>query len=230
LLLQCATQQCLIAVLLLAYIKNMNVQEAYNNWSHQYDTNHNKTRDLEAVALQTTLSNMRFDNCLEIGCGTGKNTSWLLTRATAITAIDISEAMLAKAKEKITNPQVQFIQADITAEWLFANKQYQLVTCSLVLEHIENLESVFKKIASATDAGALVYIGELHPFKQYNGSKARYETENGVQIVTCFNHHITDFTLAATANGFELLQIHEFFDDDNRMAIPRILSLLFRKK
>ena len=55
----------------------MNVQEAYDNWADQYDSNMNKTRDLEAVALRETLAYIPFDTCLEIGCGTGKNTEWL---------------------------------------------------------------------------------------------------------------------------------------------------------
>jgi ubiquinone/menaquinone biosynthesis C-methylase UbiE len=56
----------------------MSIQKAYDNWSSQYDNNDNKTRDLEARALQETLAGIQFTNCLEIGCGTGKNTAWLL--------------------------------------------------------------------------------------------------------------------------------------------------------
>jgi len=52
----------------------MDVRNAYNIWAGQYDTNKNRTRDLEAVSLQQTLSDIQFDRCLEIGCGTGKNT------------------------------------------------------------------------------------------------------------------------------------------------------------
>ena len=59
----------------------MSVQKAYDNWSQQYDTNINKTRDLEALALQEMLTKIEFENCLEIGCGTGKNTTWLFTKA-----------------------------------------------------------------------------------------------------------------------------------------------------
>ena len=75
----------------------MSIQQAYNAWSTQYDTNLNKTRDLEAQSLQTTLANINFDTCLEIGCGTGKNTAWLINKAKYITAVDLSEEMLAKA-------------------------------------------------------------------------------------------------------------------------------------
>ena len=207
----------------------MKVQEAYNNWADQYDTNNNKTRDLEAVALRETLADIPFDTCLEIGCGTGKNTEWLLTKAKEIVAVDLSEAMLNKAKEKIGSDNVIFIQADINKEWSFAHKKFDLIGFSLVLEHIEDLEKIFKQIAANIKTGGYIYIGELHPFKQYTGSKARYDTADGKQIVTCFDHHLSDFTQLATKYGLAIVQVKEYFDDNDRSTIPRILTLLLKK-
>ena len=206
------------------------VQQAYNSWAQQYDSNENKTRDLEARSLRETLAPLSFTHCLEIGCGTGKNTVWLLTKAATVTAVDLSEEMLAKAKEKITSPNVTFVQTDITKPWLFATQQYDLVGFSLVLEHIEELQPVFTKVAAVLKPGGYLYISELHPFKQYNGSKARFETAEGTQVVTCYNHHITDFTNAGKANGLDLVSITEYFDDGDRNTIPRLLTLLFKKK
>jgi ubiquinone/menaquinone biosynthesis C-methylase UbiE len=207
----------------------MSVQKAYDTWSHQYDTNLNKTRDLEAMALRETLNGIAFESCLEIGCGTGKNTAWLLTRAKNITAVDLSAEMLAKAKQKINSEQVNFIQADILQDWNFTDTKYNLLSFSLVLEHIEDLKQVFKKVSQIIAAGGYVYIGELHPFKQYSGSKARFTTDEGMQIVSCFNHHISDFTQAAKNYGFCIVNINEYFDEDDRTAIPRILSILLKK-
>ena len=207
----------------------MDIGKAYNSWAAQYDSNENKTRDLEALSLQKILQGKSFKNCLEIGCGTGKNTAWLLTICDQITAIDLSKGMLDIAKNKIQSDKVNFIEADITNDWTFAKDAYDLVTFSLMLEHIEDLDAVFQKLAKVSDTGTRVYIGELHPFKQYAGSKARFETETGTQVVTCFNHHVTDFIQAANASGFQLILIDEQFDDADRSQLPRILNLLFEK-
>ena len=207
----------------------MDIGKAYNSWAAQYDSNENKTRDLEALSLQKILQGKSFKNCLEIGCGTGKNTAWLLTICDQITAIDLSKGMLDIAKNKIQSDKVNFIEVDITNDWTFANQTYDLVTFSLMLEHIEDLDAVFQKLAKVSDTGTRVYIGELHPFKQYAGSKARFETETGTQVVTCFNHHVTDFIEAANTSGFHLIQIDEQFDDADRSQLPRILNLLFEK-
>ncbi len=206
------------------------VREAYNIWADQYDTNENKTRDLEGVSLRTTLSELKFDNCLEIGCGTGKNTEWIISKAKNTTAVDLSDEMLARAKTKIRAENLKFIQADINNEWNFINNEkFDLVTFSLVLEHIENLDGIFENLNKVVADQGYVYVGELHPFKQYSGTKARFESENGLQIVTCFNHNISDFILSAKRNDFQIIDVTEFFDNNDRTNLPRILTLLFRK-
>jgi ubiquinone/menaquinone biosynthesis C-methylase UbiE len=208
----------------------MSIENAYKAWSEQYDTNENKTRDLEALSLIETLSNIQFDTCLEIGCGTGKNTIWLEKNAKQITAVDLTKEMMDKAKEKVKSQNVEFIIADITKEWSFAKGLYDLATFSLVLEHIENLEDIFSKLVKVIKVGGYVYVGELHPFKQYSGSKARFTTDAGEQYVTCFNNNISDFTNAARKFGFEITIVNEYFDDNDRTSVPRILTLLFCKK
>ena len=208
----------------------MDVRQAYNIWADQYDTNHNKTRDLEALSLKKTLTAIPFESCLEIGCGTGKNTEWLLTQANQLTAVDLSEEMLGKAKEKINSANVRFCQADITEDWTFANQLYDLVTFSLVLEHIEDLQAIFQKAAATTARNGYVYVGELHPFKQYSGTKARFATADGQQVVTCFQHHLSDFTRAAKEGGLALLDLTEYLDANDQTTIPRIMTLLLQKK
>lgn len=208
----------------------MNVKQAYNEWADQYDSNANRTRDMEATALRQSLKDIPFQSCLEIGCGTGKNTEWLQSKSEKVLAVDMSEAMLQKAKEKINSDKVTFYQADILQPWTFVNSVFDLVVFSLMLEHIENLDEIFKRTRSVTAKGAHVYIGELHPFKQYTGTKARFENEMGKHIVTCFNHNLSDFTQAAKKYGFDIVNIDEYFDDDDRNDLPRILTIVLERK
>jgi ubiquinone/menaquinone biosynthesis C-methylase UbiE len=205
----------------------MDTRAAYNIWAQQYDTNENKTRDLEGLALREILARIPFSNCLEIGCGTGKNTEWLMAKA-SVTGVDLSEEMLAKARAKIVSDKVQFVQADILKDWNFGN-DYDLVTFSLVLEHIEDLKPVLQKASACLQRGGHLYIGELHPFKQYSGSKARFETEEGVQVVNCFTHHVSDFMEAAKEAGLKLVSLEEYFDEGDRIHLPRVLVMVFER-
>lgn len=207
----------------------MNNIDAYNKWSEDYDTMINKTRDLEKTAIRKVLDKFYFKNVLEIGCGTGKNTEWLLTKAEQISAVDFSEKMLAKAKEKINSDKVKFIQADIRNEWTFGN-DFDLITCSLVLEHIEDLNFIFQQAGKVLIKGGYFYLGELHPFKQYLGTKARFETGKGMFELECFTHNISEFINEAKKNDFKLIDLQEWFDEREKGGVPRLLTTVFNKR
>lgn len=207
----------------------MNFQQAYNAWSENYDAVENKTRDLEAKALRESVSGENLD-LLEIGCGTGKNTEFLQTKARTLLAVDFSAEMLVKAKEKITAKNVEFRQLDLREGWKFSENEFDLITCSLTLEHIENIDFVFAQANKVLRAGGLFYIGELHPFKQYQGSKARFDAGDGVYELECFAHHVSEFFAAAKNNNFQLVDLKEWFDNADETTVPRLLSMIYKTK
>lgn len=200
---------------------------SYNNWAASYDTMENKTRDLEAEVLRNTFLNPHYGNILELGCGTGKNTGWLSEKADFVTAIDLSSKMIARAREKVRVENVSFVEADITMDWPVKPGWANLVTCSLVLEHIENLDLIFAEAARALKRNGKFYICELHPGRQYGGSRANFMTEEGIQTPPAYTHHLSDFLDAAKSNKFTLLDLNEHFDDNDKTKVPRLLSLVF---
>lgn len=207
----------------------MSIEKAYNSWAEQYDTNQNSTRDLDATATIKTLSKYSFKNVLELGCGTGKNTSWLLGSAERIIGLDFSHEMLNIAKEKITDSSVEFKRADLNEAWEIENEFANLITSSLTLEHIDDLNHIYHQANLKLAQNGIFFISELHPIKQYLGSKAKFETESGAEELTVFTHHISDFIDAGKNNGFELLELNEWFDDEGKKEIPRLISFVFRK-
>ncbi len=207
----------------------MNPKEAYDLWAQQYDTNKNQTRDIEGIAFREIIEAINPTNCLEIGCGTGKNTTWLATHAKHVTAIDFSVEMLSRAKEKVSAKNVEFICFDINDNWKFSDKLFDFISFSLVLEHIENLSHVFDQAIQQLQPGGFIYIGELHPFKQYTGTKANFTTADGKQEVNCFTHHVTDFTDLAKQHSLQIIELREYFDDPSRSSIPRLLAMLLKR-
>lgn len=205
----------------------MKIEDSYNAWAKSYDSVENKTRDLEAVVLRETFLNPHYGNILELGCGTGKNTGWLSKKADFVTALDFSSEMIAKAQAKIEAENVIFTQTDIAKQWPVKSGWSNLITCSLVLEHIEDLQFIFKEAARVLKRRGKFYICELHPGKQYLGKQARFETEEGVHKPQAFVHHISDYLSAAKAEGFHLLDLNEWFDNDQKENVPRLISLVF---
>lgn len=207
----------------------MSIKKAYNIWASQYDTNENRTRDLDKTATIETLKNYDFESVLELGCGTGKNTKWLLEKVKQIIGLDFSQEMLKKAKEKISDERVIFKKADLTESWKIDNNFADLITCSLTLEHLKNLNHVFNQARLKLKNNGLFFISELHPFKQYSGSKANYETKNGTKELEVYIHHVSEYIDDAKNNGFELVEMKEWFDENNKNGLPRLISFVFKK-
>ncbi len=205
----------------------MKTQDAYNSWAKTYDADSNKTRDLEREAIKLVLGDLSFHNVLEIGCGTGKNTFWLSGKSTHVTAIDFSPEMLRLAQQKVTTGNVHFQQADITRGWTFENMH--LITCSLVLEHIKDISFVFLQAATTLTTGGLFYICELHPYKQLQGSRAKFEQDGNLFQLEYFIHHISDYINFSKQHGFICEHLQEWFDGEDRSLTPRLISFLFRK-
>jgi ubiquinone/menaquinone biosynthesis C-methylase UbiE len=208
----------------------MKIQSAYNIWSSSYDEDSNLTRDLDAEIVRKEFAGKKFDSIIEVGCGTGKNTVFFSEIADKVYAIDFSEGMINKAKDKIKSHNVNFKEADITRNWPIANNTIGLVTSNLILEHIDNLDFIFSEANRCLKKQGEFFINELHPFRQYECKKATFVNDGKITEIDAFVHHISDFTNAAINNGFKLLKLNEFWHELDNNKLPRILSLIFIKE
>ncbi len=207
----------------------MSIKDAYNQWSNQYDTNVNPTRDLDKEATIQTLSKYNFDSVIELGSGTGKNTEWLITKAEKVVGLDFSIEMTNLAKAKINTSQVYFQHADLNLKWEIENESANLITSSLTLEHIQDLNHIFQQAYQKLKPNGFFFICELHPFKQYTGSKARYETTEGTKELEVYVHHISEYISEAKKSKFNLIEMNEWFDEQVENEIPRLISFVFQK-
>jgi len=207
----------------------MSIQNAYNEWSGIYDSNQNLTRDLDQKVTRETLSGQHFESILELGCGTGKNTAFLIEIGTNVHALDFSEGMVEKAKEKVKKGNVRFSMADLTKRWPCEDVAYDLIICNLVLEHIKDLNHIFSEAKRTLIPNGRFFINELHPFKQYGGTKARFERGADIVEVDVFVHHISDFTNAAGTNGLKLVKLSEYWHAADENKPPRLVSFIFEK-
>ena len=210
-------------------IFNMDIQNAYNQWADVYDTDNNLTRDLDSTVTKNLLANQQFDSILELGCGTGKNTVFLAQIGERVHALDFSEGMIQKAKEKVKAGNVRFEMADLTKRWPCEDNAYDLITCNLVLEHIQDLSQIFYEAARTLRTNGLFLVNELHPFRQYEGSKARFDSGNETIHVDAFVHHISHFVHAAEGNGLKLDKFNEYWHEEDQGKPPRLVSFMFEK-
>ncbi len=207
------------------------VHQAYTDWAATYDEDRNLTRDLDRMVTKRLLGSSRCDSVIEIGCGTGKNTVLLAEVAEQVLALDFAESMIAKARVKLREcDNVIFRVADLTEPWPCETESADLVVGNLVLEHIENLSFIFSEAARCLSAGGKFFVCELHPFRQYQGMKARFHRANETKEVAAFVHNVSDFISAAAQSGMVLDSLTEWWHDEDQGKPPRLIALEFKKQ
>lgn len=205
---------------------------AYRDWAAIYDSNENRTRDLDALVLRGADLPLDGAAAIEFGAGTGKNTVHLAERAASVLALDLSPAMLDKARARGLADHVRFLEHDITRPWPAGDGSADLVVGNLVLEHVRDLAPVFAEIARVLKPGGTAFISELHPDRQARGSQARFERDGEMALVEAYVHSLSDYVTEAEAAGLALTGINEAIEADveiSETTPPRILALTFAR-
>jgi malonyl-CoA O-methyltransferase len=79
--------------------------------------------------------------------------------------------------------------------------------------------------------GGRIFISELHPFKQYQSSQARFLNADGQEVkVQAYTHHVSDFFGAAGECGLVPVRFNEWWHpDDQAGSVPRLATFLFQR-
>ena len=206
------------------------VAQAYNKWAASYDADKNITRDLDALVMQRVSLAIDNKDILELGSGTGKNTSYLAQRARHVTAIDFSEGMIARAHQRIVTNNVQFVKHDVRDTWPVESASADLVVANLILEHVHDLAPVFFEAARVLRPNGQFYFCELHPYRQLTGGQANFvdpDTGQAVQVAAHV-HTVSEYVMSGIEAGFSLVSLGEWTEDDAPANTPpRLISCLF---
>jgi ubiquinone/menaquinone biosynthesis C-methylase UbiE len=209
------------------------VADAYDRWSRQYDDDQNATRDLDAFVLRQAPLHLAGARVLEVGCGTGKNSAWLVTQARELVALDFSPGMLDVARRRVSSSRARFVEHDVTRPWPVESGSIDVVVGNLVLEHVRDLAPVFAEAARVLRAGGQFFCCELHPYRQLRGGQAHFvdrRTEETVQVAA-YRHTVSEYVTEALNTGFVLRALSEWLEPDAEpVAPPRLLSLLLERE
>jgi len=209
-----------------------NVADAYDRWSRQYDDDRNATRDLDAFVLRQVPLQLTGARVLEVGCGTGKNSAWLVSQVRELIALDFSPGMLDVARRRVRSHAARFVEHDITRPWPVDSGSVDVVVGNLVLEHVRELGPVFAEAARVLRAGGQLFFCELHPYRQLRGGQAHFvdaHTDETIHVAA-YRHTVSEYVNDALAAGFTLRALGEWLEPDaESRAPPRLLSLLMER-
>lgn len=208
----------------------MKIDDAYSQWAPNYDADRNLTRDLDHVVTGSFLGGRRFALTIEAGCGTGKNTAQFAAASERVFSLDFSQGMLEQARLCVVDERVRFVHADLTRTWPCADGCAQLVAFNLVLEHIEHLTPIFREASRVLAPAGTVLVNEFHPFRQYQGGKARFVDAQATTVqIDAFTHHVSEFLLAARDAELVLESLSEHWHAEDVGKPPRLISIVLTK-
>jgi len=128
------------------------------------------TRAVEHGDLLGLLPDLRGCRALDLGCGAGQLAHHLATHgADEVVATDVSERMLALAREQWAHPRVRYERLAME-DAAFPAERFDLVVSSLAIHYVEDYSGLMARIARwLVPGGVLVYSTE-HPI--YTGRMA----------------------------------------------------------
>lgn len=150
--------------------------EAYEALAESYaskiDTKpHNAYYDRPATL--SLLPDVQGMQVLDLGCGPGVYTEWLIEHGAQVTALDASPSMLRMAKERV-GENARFVQADFGQPLsMFEDGSFDLIVSALALHYVEDWYALFKELYRILRSpGTLVFSGD-HPCDPLLLDKAR---------------------------------------------------------
>lgn len=176
----------------------------YDRWASSYDDDANPLPILEGTLVDQLLGEVRGLEVLDLGCGTGRHAISMARSGARVTAVDFSDRMLERAKEKCGDANITFQACDLTKSLPFAAATFDLVLCALVLDHIPDLERFFHEMRRVCRPAGFVVVSTVHPAMMLRGVQARFrDPGNGSEIrPKSYPHQMSDYVMAATRAGF----------------------------
>ena len=106
------------------------------------------------------------ERILEVGCGSGITTSILAQRFphSEITAIDLDESQITRARKRLVNEKVHFLQGDAT-RLQFEPHSFDACVASYALHHMPAFPRALREIHRILYPGAHLYVLEV-PFSR----------------------------------------------------------------
>jgi ubiquinone/menaquinone biosynthesis C-methylase UbiE len=208
------------------------VAQGYDRWAASYDADKNATRDLDALVVRRAGLVLQDKDVLELGSGTGKNTTYLAEHARRVVAMDFSEGMIARAHERIATNNVEFKLHDVRDTWPVGSAAVDAVVANLILEHVHDLAPVFFEAARVLRPGGQFFFCELHPYRQLAGGQAHFvDPDTGEMVqVAAHVHTVSEYVNGAIEAGFSLLALGEWTEDGaDPDSPPRLISLLLER-
>lgn len=191
-------------------------KDGYNRWAEIYDEDNNPLIALEEPWVDRLLGDVRGLIVADIGCGTGRHALRLAAAGAVVQALDFSDAMLEHARRKAGDAAITFRVHDLAQPLPFADAAFDRVVCGLVIDHIANLDGLFREMRRVCRPTGFIVVSVMHPAMMLRGVQARFRdpaSGRETRPASC-RHEISDYVMAAIRAGFILDHVSEHGVDE----------------
>lgn len=211
--------------------------------------------------LQKMMPDFGGKRVLDLGCGFGWHCMYALEHgAKSVVGVDISEKMLAVAREKDRSGTIQYLQMGIE-DIDFAADSFDVVISSLAFHYLESFDDICGKISRCMSSGGVFLFSVEHPIFTAYGNQCWHCDEDGKYLhwpvdryfeegrreanflgeaVVKYHKTLTTYLNGTISGGFEIMEIVEPQPDEkflqtipemaNELRRPMFLIVSARKK
>jgi 2-polyprenyl-3-methyl-5-hydroxy-6-metoxy-1,4-benzoquinol methylase len=175
------------------------LQSAYDEWSKVYDTDLKPLVALDDMITPALFPPLADRDVLDFGCGTGRHTVRLVAAGARVTAVDASKGMLDVAGRRVGDAAKLIHDTKVPAG------SFDVVLCTLVVEHHAHLRDVFEQLSSVLRDGGTAIVSDIHPSMRAAGTQANFTSSDGVDVLPpSFIHPLEEWVTAAAHAGWRI--------------------------
>jgi malonyl-CoA O-methyltransferase len=168
-------------------IKILSPLEGYNRWASSYPNESNPIKNLSDLFVEKNLPRLEGKNFLDSGCGTGKFCALAERQgATHVYGIDLSPTMIEMSRKLCNTAHLEC--ADLSKIQI-EEKMYDVIICSLVMGHIENLSPALPNLLNGLKNGGRFILTDFHPYLTLLREKRTFRDQHTNQHFE-ISHHL----------------------------------------
>jgi malonyl-CoA O-methyltransferase len=180
--------------------QTLDPQAAYALWAPTYPPHaHNALMALEQQTVLSLLPELDRLTVVDIGCGSGRYLRELRDRGANPIGLDLSAAMLARARD-ITSRVARANLAALPVDAMTID----VIVCGLALGDVPNLEIALVEMARVLRPGGCVVYSVVHPVGRTAGWSRTFEVEGRRVAIDGYWHSVEDHRQACAAAGLTI--------------------------
>lgn len=179
---------------------HLDPQTAYAKWAKSYPPRaHNALMELEQQTVLSLMPDVAGLTVIDAGCGTGRYLRELRDRGANVVGLDLSAAMLVRARAvttRVARANICALPIDSTC--------VDAVVCGLAFGDVHSLELALAELARVLRPGGCIVYSVVHPVGGVKGWSRTFDAGGGQFAIATHWHTAAGHRRACAAAGLRI--------------------------